>query len=143
MVISIAILYCIGHLFLSEIVSFYDFRYRCSGQPRRSLDTDKFKLILLHVLICFLISGGAKPKSVEQPYLIGIVVTFVQKFLPRFKDTDIIYVRSMRASKTAVLNVQCRSVVVAGLVKSTFAGLVKQTTTPDYIGNVGHFNVIR
>ena len=56
--------------------------------------------------------------------------------LPRFKESDILYVRSMRASKTAVLNVQCRSTVVAGLVKSTFATLVKQTVKPDYIGNV-------
>ena len=56
--------------------------------------------------------------------------------LPRFKESDILYVRSMRASKKAVLNVQCRSIVVAGLVKSTFATLVKQTVKPDYIGNV-------
>ena len=66
----------------------------------------------------------------EQAYLVGIVVDFVQKMLPRFKETDIIYVRSMRASKVAVMNVQCRSVVVAGLVKSTFASLVKQTNPP-------------
>ena len=56
--------------------------------------------------------------------------------LPQFVGSDILYVRSMRASKTAVLNVQCRSVVMAGLVKSTFATLVKQTVKPDYIGNV-------
>ena len=72
----------------------------------------------------------------EQAYLVGIVVDFVQKMLPRFKETDIIYVRSMRASKVAVMNIQCRSVVVAGLVKSTFASLVKQTNPPSFIGNV-------
>ena len=65
-----------------------------------------------------------------------MVVEFVQKMLPRFKESDIIYVRSMRASKFAVFNVQCRSTIVAGLVKSTFAGLVKQTVKPAYIGNV-------
>ena len=72
----------------------------------------------------------------EQAFLIGLVVSFVQKMLPQFAGSDILYVRSMRASKTAVLNVQCRSVVMAGLVKSTFATLVKQTVKPDYIGNV-------
>ena len=72
----------------------------------------------------------------EQAFLIGLVVSFVQKMLPQFVGSDILYVRSMRASKTAVLNVQCRSVVMAGLVKSTFATLVKQTVKPDYIGNV-------
>ena len=71
----------------------------------------------------------------EQAYLVGIVVDFVQKMLPRFKETDIIYVRSMRASKVAVMNVQCRSVVVAGLVKSTFASLVTQTNPPPFSGN--------
>lgn len=81
-------------------------------------------------------TGGPKPKSIEQPFLIGIVVDFVQKMLPSFAGSDILYIRSMRASKMAVLNVQCRSVVKAGLVKSTFATLVKQTVKPDYIGNV-------
>ena len=42
----------------------------------------------------------------------------------------------MRASKTAVLNVQCQNAVVAECVKSTFASLVKRTITPDFIGNV-------
>ena len=68
--------------------------------------------------------------------MIGLVVEFVQKMLPQFDDSDVLYVRSMRASKTAVLNVQCRSVDMAGLVKSTFATLVKQTVKPSYIGNV-------
>ena len=80
--------------------------------------------------------GGPKPKSVEQPFLIGIVVDFVRKMLPRFNNTDVLYVRSMRASRVAVLNVQCRSTVVAGLVKSTFASLVKQSSPPAFIGNV-------
>lgn len=79
----------------------------------------------------------------EQAYLVGIVVDFVQKMLPRFKETDIIYVRSMRASKVAVMNVQCRSVVVAGLVKSTFASLVKQTNPPPFIGNVSIYACIK
>ena len=61
---------------------------------------------------------------------------FVRKMLPRFNGTDILYVRSMRASKVAVMNVQCRSVIVAGLVRSTFASLVKQTPIPTFIGNV-------
>ena len=89
-------------------------------------------------MILFQISylGGPKPKSVDQAFLVGIVVEFVQKMLPSFKGSDILYVRSMRASKTAVLNVQCRSIVVAGVVKSTFAGLVKQEVKPSYIGNV-------
>ena len=82
------------------------------------------------------LTGGPKPKSIEQAFLIGIVVDFVQKMLPRFSGTDILYVRSMRASKTCVLNVQCRSIVMAGLVKSTFATLVKQTVKPAFIGNV-------
>ena len=83
-----------------------------------------------------LISGGPKPKSVDQTFLVGMVVDFVQKMLPRFIPSDILYVRSMRASKMAVLNVQCRSTIVAGQVKSTFAALVKQTVKPSYIGEV-------
>ena len=58
--------------------------------------------------------------------------------LPRFAGTDILYVRSMRASKVAVMNVQCWSVIVAGHVKSTFANLVKQTPVPPFIGNVSY-----
>ena len=67
---------------------------------------------------------------------------FVHKMLPSFKGSDILYVRSMRASKTAVLNVQCRSIVCAGMVKSTFAGLVKQDVKPSYIGNVSLMSLI-
>ena len=48
----------------------------------------------------------------------------------------VVYICSMRASKIAVYNVQCRSVVIAGLVKSTFATLVKQEHKPSYIGDV-------
>ena len=91
---------------------------------------------MITFIIFILISGGPKPKSVYQAFLVGLVVDFVQKMLPRFKETDILYVRSMRASKAAVLNVQCRRIVVAGLVKSTFAGLVKQDVKPTFIGNV-------
>ena len=83
-----------------------------------------------------LISGGPKPKSVDQTFLVGMVVDFVQKMLPRFIPSDILYVRSMRASKMAVLNVQCRSTIVAGQVKCTFAALVKQTVKPSFIGEV-------
>ena len=81
-------------------------------------------------------SGIAKPASVEQPELIAIVLGFVQNFVPEFSAADIIWVRSMRTSKLGVLNVQCRSIVCAGMVKSTFAGLVKQDVKPSYIGNV-------
>ena len=48
--------------------------------------------MLVDLPICVIFSGGAKPKSVEQPYLIGVVVSFVQKFIPRFASTDIVYV---------------------------------------------------
>ena len=91
-------------------------------------------IILFDLLKSF--AGGPKPKSVDQAFLIGLVVEFVRKMLPRFNGTDILYVRSMRASKVAVMNVQCRSVIVAGLVRSTFASLVKQTPIPTFIGNV-------
>ena len=95
------------------------------------------------ITFLFKLSGGPRPKSVEQPYLIGVVVEFVQQMLPRFKASDVLYVRSMRASKIAVFNVQCRSTVVAGLVKSTFASLVKQEHKPSYIGDVSlHLFVI-
>ena len=81
-------------------------------------------------------SGIAKPASVEQPELIAIVLGFVQKFVPEFSAADIIWVRSMRTSKLGVLNVQCRSVVMASKVRSTFASLVKSTPVPVYIGKV-------
>ena len=81
-------------------------------------------------------SGIAKPASVEQPELIAIVLGFVQKFVPEFSAADIIWVRSMRTSKLGVLNVQCRSVVMASKVQSTFASLVKSTPVPVFIGKV-------
>ena len=65
-----------------------------------------------------------------------MVLGFVQKFLPDFAATDIIWVRSMKSSKFAVLNVQCRDVPVATRVKSTFAALVKSSNKPAYIGDV-------
>ena len=54
-----------------------------------------------------------------------MVLGFVQKFLPDFAATDITWIRSMKSSKFAVLNVQCRDVPIATRVKSTFAALVK------------------
>ena len=50
--------------------------------------------------------------------------------------SQIIWDRHFVCSKHCVLNVQCRSTVMAGLVKSTFATLVKQTVKPAFIGNV-------
>ena len=77
-----------------------------------------------------------KPTTVDQATLISMVLGFVQNFLPDFSGAEIIWVRSMKASKFAVFNVQCRSVVSATRVKSTFANLVKSTTKPSYIGDV-------
>ena len=65
-----------------------------------------------------------------------MVLGFVQKFLPDFAATDITWVRSMKSSKFAVLNVQCRDVTIATRVKSTFAALVKSANKPAYIGDV-------
>ena len=65
-----------------------------------------------------------------------MVLGFVQKFLPDFAATDIIWVRSMKSSRFAVLNVQCRDVTVATRVKSTFAALVKSSNKPAFIGDV-------
>ena len=77
-----------------------------------------------------------KPTSVEQPTLISMVLRFVQNFLPDFSAAEIIWVRSMKASKFAVFNVQCRSVVSATRVKSTFASIVKSTNKPAYIKDI-------
>ena len=82
------------------------------------------------------LEGLPKPTSIEQPTLIGMVVGFVQNFLPDFSAAEIIWVRSMKASKFGVFNVQCRSVVSATRVKSTFASIVKSSTKPSYIGDV-------
>ena len=77
-----------------------------------------------------------KPTSVEQPTLISMVLGFVQNFLPDFSAAEIIWVRSMKASKFAVFNVQCRSVVSATRVKSTFASIVKSANKPAYIKDI-------
>ena len=84
-----------------------------------------------------LISGVAKPASVEQPELIAIVLGFVQQFVPEFSAADIIWVRSMKTSKLGVLNTQCRSVVMASKVRSTFASLVKAKPIPIPIAFIG------
>ena len=55
-----------------------------------------------------------------------------------FNSGDIIYVRSLRNSKTGILNVECRSIAVASAVKSTFASLVKSTNPPAYLKNVSN-----
>lgn len=81
-------------------------------------------------------TGVAKPASVEQPELIAIVLGFVQNFVPEFTVAEIIWVRSMRTSKFGVLNVQCRSVVMASKVRSTFASLVKAKPVPSFVGKV-------
>ena len=83
-----------------------------------------------------IISGVAKPASVEQPELIAIVLGFVQQFVPEFSAADIVWVRSMKTSKLGVLNTQCRSVVMASKVRSTFASLVKAKPIPAFIGKV-------
>ena len=84
----------------------------------------------------FIFSGLPKPVSVEQKVLFDMVLGFVQKFLPDFAATDMTWVRSMKSSKFAVLNVQCRNVPIATRVKSTFAALVKSTNKPAYIGDM-------
>ena len=85
----------------------------------------------------FIFTGVAKPASVEQPELIAIVLNFVQQFDPEFTAAEIIWVRSMKTSKLGVLNIQCRSVVMASKVRSTFASLVKAKPVPAFIGKVG------
>ena len=91
---------------------------------------------IFEVLYLIFLEGLPKPTSIEQPTLIGMVVGFVQNFLPDFSAAEIIWVRSMKASKFGVFNVQCRSVVSATRVKSTFASIVKSSTKPSYIGDV-------
>ena len=81
-------------------------------------------------------SGIAKPVSVEQPELIAVVLGFVQQFVPEFTAAEVIWVRSMKTSKLGVLNTQCRSVVMASKVRSTFASLVKAKPVPAFIGKV-------
>ena len=88
------------------------------------------------LIICFLIVGQPKPKSVEQPNLVNEVGSFVRQFLPDFKNDHIVYVRSMRSAKMGIYNVQCRSAAIATQVKSNFASLVKSDDPPDYIGDI-------
>ena len=68
--------------------------------------------------------------------MIDIVLRFVQQFVPEFSAADISWVRSMKASKFGVLNIQCRTVVMAARVRSTFAALVKAKPVPAFIGKV-------
>ena len=89
-----------------------------------------------NLIVFFVVIGVPKLASVEQPILIDIVLRFVQNFVPDFAASDITYVRSMKASKFGVLNVQCRTVVSAARVLSTFASLVKTKPTPSFIGKV-------
>ena len=77
-------------------------------------------------------SGITKPASFEQPYLAGIVVDYVQRFVNQFTATDLIWVRSMKASKMGVLNCQCRTVQMASTIRSTFASLIKSDAPPTY-----------
>ena len=81
-------------------------------------------------------SGITKPASFEQPYLAGIVVDYVQRFVNQFTATDLIWVRSMKASKMGVLNCQCRTVQMASTVRSTFASLIKSDAPPTYLGKI-------
>ena len=64
------------------------------------------------------------------------VANYVDQFVKEFSVDDIQYVRSMRSAKTSIYNVQCRSVTMANLVKSTFASLVKSDEPPEFLGNV-------
>ena len=64
------------------------------------------------------------------------VVNFVSQFVPDFSADDVQYVRSMRSPKTSILNVHCRSVTRATLVKSTFASLVKSDEPPEYLNDI-------
>ena len=82
------------------------------------------------------IAGHPKTRITDQPVLAAQVVRFVDQFVPDFVADDILYVRSMRSTKTGLFNVQCRSVTKAQLVKSTFASLVKSDNPPDFLGDV-------
>ena len=64
------------------------------------------------------------------------MVNFVNQFVSDFTSEDVLYVRSMRSTKTSIFNIQCRSVTRATLVKSTFASLVKSDDKPDYLEDV-------
>ena len=93
--------------------------------------------IILYVSSSFCpVSGHPKTRITDQPVLCAQVVRFVDQFVPDFVTEDILYVRSMRSMKTALYNVQCRSVTKATLVKSIFASLVKSDDPPDFLGDV-------
>ena len=68
--------------------------------------------------------------------MVAEVANYVDQFVKEFSADDIQYVRSMRSAKTSIYNVQCRSVTMANLVKSTFASLVKSDEPPEFLGNV-------
>ena len=85
----------------------------------------------------------AKPASIDQPYLINVVLDFVQKFVPEFNSGELVWVRSMKTSKFGVLNCQCRSVMMASRVRSTFASIVKAKPTPAFIGKVSTIKLLR
>ena len=89
-----------------------------------------------NLIVFFVFIGVTKTASMEQPILIDIVLRFVQNFVPDFAASDITYVRSMKAYQFGVLNMQCRTVVSAARVLSTFALLVKTKPTPLLIGKV-------
>ena len=77
-----------------------------------------------------------KPSSMEQVDLVKIVVDFVVKMIPTFTSSEIQWVRALKSAKVAIFNVQCKSIPIATNVKSVFAGLVKQTNRPKFIGQV-------
>ena len=72
----------------------------------------------------------------DQAHLAAIVVDYVQRFVNQFNATDLVWVRSMKASKVGVLNCQCRTVQIASTVRSTFASLIKSATPPTYLGKI-------
>ena len=80
--------------------------------------------------------GQPKNKITEQAVLAAQVANYVDQFVKEFSVDDIQYVRSMRSAKTSIYNVQCHSVTMANLVKSTFASLVKSDEPPEFLGNV-------
>ena len=84
--------------------------------------------------------GLPKPKDNDQPLLIESVVRVVKKMIPQFNATDIKWVRTLKAGRGGVFNVECRSIAVASAVKSTFAGLIKSERPPSYLKNVSIFN---
>ena len=77
-----------------------------------------------------------KPKTADQPSLIASVVKIVKRMIPPFNNGDIKWVRTLRAGKGGVFNVECRTVAVATAVKSSFANLIKSDNPPSYLKNV-------